>query len=86
MKHGRIVFRTEIPNHEDHYKVVNHDWLKSIYGVPEEETPNWMPPWNGKAVRLTTFKDANLLHCKVTGKACTGVLPLAEPNSYRMVL
>ena len=30
----------------------------------------------GKLARINTFVDANLLHCKVTGKSSTGILHL----------
>ena len=33
-----------------------------------------MPEAKGKCVRTSTFVDANLYHCKVTGRACTGIL------------
>ena len=70
---ARIRFRTGIPKNEDLFEVPRHDWMYSVYGTAEEEHGN-LPPPRGKAVRLTTFVDANLMHCKVTGKSCTGIL------------
>ena len=75
-KQGAIRFRTGIPDHEsiygEHPEV--HDWMHTVYGSPTEELPNGMPPPKGKAVRTTTFKDANLMHDCVTGRSATGVL------------
>jgi hypothetical protein len=70
---ARIRFRTGIPKNEELFEVPDHDWMYSVYDSVEE-VHDKAPVPRGKAVRLTTFKDANLLHCKVTGKSCTGIL------------
>ena len=70
-----IRFRTNIPPLDEHFSMPEHDWMYSVYGdgINEEEDPN-MPKAKGKPVRMFTMVDANLYHCKVTGRAATGVL------------
>jgi len=45
-----------------------------VYGDVHEELPYDMPRPKGKLVRMTTYKDANLMHNCVTGRSCTGIL------------
>ena len=73
---GAIRFRTGIPPNETLFSMPEYDWMYTIYGHCEEEVPSDLPPPKGKMVRMTTFVDANLMHCKVTGKSATGVLHL----------
>jgi hypothetical protein len=47
--------------------------LYSVYDIAEE-IHDQLPVSHGKANLITTFKDANLMHCKVTGNACTDIL------------
>jgi hypothetical protein len=47
-----------------------------IHHPCEEEIPTDMPQAKGKPVMTTTFVDANLLHDLVTGRSCTGIIPL----------
>ena len=72
---GAIRFRTEIPDytHLDH---VSYDWTYSVYGNSHEELPYNMPVPRGKAVRTSTFEDANLLHDLTTGRSVTGIIHL----------
>ena len=70
---AKIRFRTGIPANEKFFTVPNHDWMHSVYETEVEDYNDYPTP-RGKVVRLTTFKDANLMHCKVTGKSCTGIL------------
>ena len=74
--HGAIRFRTGIPDHESRHTPMEYDWSSTVYGNPVEEIPNYMPIPKGKPVRLTTFVDANLMHCQVTGRSATGVIHL----------
>ena len=56
-----------------------HDWMHSVYGSEcKEEVPEGLPTPKGKIVRTVTFVDANLMHCKVTGKSATGVFHLVN--------
>ena len=48
--------------------------MESVYGTPVEEIDPNAPPPKGKAVRTSTFVDANLMHDVVTGRSCTGIL------------
>ena len=74
-KHGAIRFRTGIPNHEKEFGIPpTYDWMHSVYGNPTEDIDPSAPPPKGKLVRTTTFKDANLMHCFVTGRSVTGIL------------
>jgi hypothetical protein len=73
--HGAIRFRTEIPDHESiHGEPVVHDWTHSVYGSPKEAIPENAPVPKGKAVRTSTYADANLLHDQVTGRSCSGII------------
>jgi hypothetical protein len=68
----RIRFRTGIPKNEDLFEVPDQDWMYRVYDR-DEENHDKLPVPRGKVVCLTMFKDANLLHCKVTGKSCTDI-------------
>ncbi|HSN65751.1 MAG TPA: reverse transcriptase domain-containing protein, partial [Fusibacter sp.] len=70
---GAIRFRTNIPTHEDYAEIVEHNW-ESIYEDAHEELPPDMPPPKGKYIRTTTYVDANLMHCLVTGRSMTGII------------
>lgn len=71
---GAIRFRTNIPNHESQGTPTKFDWCSTVYGNTEEELPPDMPTPKGKAVRTTTYEDANLYHDLVTGRSVTGIL------------
>jgi hypothetical protein len=72
---GAIRFRTGIPDYS-HLDHVTYDWTHSVYGNSSEELPSNMPVPLGKAVRTTTFEDANLMHDLTTGRSVTGILHL----------
>ena len=75
---GAIRFRTGFPPNDDLYLMPEYDWMYTVYGDCSEEIPSDLPPPKGKLVRMTTFVDANLMHCKVTGKSATGILHLVN--------
>lgn len=75
---AKIRFRTGIPPNEDLFSMPEYDWMYTVYGDCEEEIPADLPPPKGNFVRMTTFVDANLMHCKVTGKSATGILHLVN--------
>ena len=80
-KHNRcgIRFRTGLPDMSGIEPMPEHNWMHSVYGDEcKEEIPDWLPPPKGKLVRTVTFVDANLMHCKVTGKSATGVFHLVN--------
>ncbi|MGL5935125.1 MAG: reverse transcriptase domain-containing protein, partial [Cetobacterium sp.] len=52
----------------------DQDWSRSVYGNVREAVPSNCPEPKGKSVCTTTYKDANLYHDVVTGRAVTGVL------------
>jgi len=71
---GAVRFRVGVPDHESVGQPVTHDWQYSVYGDVSEELPFDMPHARGAAVRLTSYKDANLMHDMVTGRSLTGIL------------
>jgi len=75
---GGIRFRTGKPMHEETIIPQIHDWAYSVYGNEPEELDPDMPTPKGEPMRLTTFVDANLMHCKVTGKSATGVFHMID--------
>jgi hypothetical protein len=75
---GAIRFRTGIPPLEQYFAMPEHDWMHSVYGDCSEEVDPSHPIPKGKFVRLSTFVDANLMFCKVTGKSVTGILHLVN--------
>jgi len=71
---GAIRFRTGLPDYNDLPKV-EHDWSYSVYDTEEDGHPNDSAlVAKGPAVILTTYVDANLMHCTVTGCSSTGIL------------
>jgi hypothetical protein len=75
MRHGCIRIRTEEPDYSD-LPDPHYDWSRTVYGKVSEEIPDDVPKPKGKRVVTTTYKDANLYHDWVSGKAVTGVLHL----------
>ena len=73
MKHGHIRVRTNEPDYSDllHHQ---YDWSRTVYRDAKEMVPDDAPEPKGKRVVCTTYKDANLYHDMVTGKAVTGIL------------
>ena len=69
-----IRFRTLIPQNEDHYEMIDYDWMYSVYGNDPEEIDEDIPSPKGKPVRTTTWVDANLMACMVTGKSNSGII------------
>ncbi len=75
MKHSALRIRTEEPDYSD-LPNVEYDCSRSVYGELKEEIPKDAPLPLGKAVTLTHFVDANLMHDMVTGRSVTGILHL----------
>ena len=75
MNHGNIQVRTDKPNYS---KIPNHTymWMQSVYGDILELVADNIPMPQGNPVIITTYKDANLFHDFVTGRAVTGILHL----------
>jgi len=72
-KHGIIRFDTGMPDLSD-LPVHDHDWSNTPYAGSTEELPGNIPQPRGKAVRITTYADANLYHNVLNGKAVTAIL------------
>jgi hypothetical protein len=75
MKHSVIRIRTEEPDYSDIPRT-EYDWEFSIYSGAKEELSKDAPEPLGKPVIATTYVDANLFHCMLTGKSVSGVLQL----------
>jgi hypothetical protein len=75
MKHSVIRIRTEEPDYSDIPRT-EYDWEFSVYSGAKEELPKDAPEPLGKTVVTTTYVDANLYHCMMTGKSVSGVLHL----------
>ena len=60
-------------------KEVDHKW-KYVYSETKEELPSKMLKPEGKAVRITAFCDANLLHDIITGQAIMGTILMFNKN------
>jgi hypothetical protein len=69
---GAIRFHTSIPAHENRFTPSSASWERSVYGEPFEEVAEDTPEPKGKPVRQTVLFDANLEHCKVTGRSAMG--------------
>jgi hypothetical protein len=72
-KFAKIRFRTHEPDFSD-LVVPDHDWSDTVYGNVKEDLPSDAPKPLGKMVVTTSYVDANLLHCLVTGRSVTGIL------------
>ena len=72
-REGAIRIRTDLPDVSD-IPEMKYDWMYTVYGNVTEEVPEDAPKPLGKSVRSTSFYDANLMHCLVTGRAMTGIL------------
>ncbi len=75
MRHGTIRIRTELPDYSEIPRE-EYEWEFSVYGGAKEMIPENAPEPLGKPVVTTTYVDANLYHCMLTGKSVTGVLHL----------
>jgi hypothetical protein len=73
MRHAKILVSTELPDWSD-VPDQDLDWAKTTYGDVKEIIPDDIPEPLGKEVISTTYVDANLYHCMVTGRSVTGIL------------
>ena len=67
-----VKFVTENPDYSK-LKKLRHDWSRLYEPVDEEMDPEFPEP-KGKPVVHTLYKDANLGHDLVTGRAATGII------------
>ena len=51
-------------------------WEHTVYARAKKQVPHNAPDTLGKSIVLTSFVDANLEHCILTGRAVTGVLEM----------
>jgi hypothetical protein len=75
MKHGSLRYRTTAPDFSDLPESTGN-WDHSVYGNVKETLPHNMPVPKGKPVTTTTYVDANLYHCLMTGRSVTGIIHL----------
>jgi len=73
--HACIHVRTGIPDYSELEDKV-YDWEYTVYGRVHEHIPDDIPTPLGNPVLTTTYVDANLYHCLLTGRATTGILHL----------
>jgi len=76
-KKGGIRVRVGKPDLSD-LPTREYDWTHSIYAGAEESLPANAPEPLGNPVITTHFVDANLEHCKLTGRALTGILDMVN--------
>ena len=72
-RHATIRIRTEEPDLSAIEDKV-YDWSYTCYAGAEEQIPDDMPRPLGKRVVTSAYKDANLYHDLISGKAVTGIL------------
>jgi hypothetical protein len=75
MRHSAIKIRPEEPDYSDIPRA-EYNWEFSVYRGAKEKIPKDVPEPLGKPVVTTTYVDANLYHCMLTGKLVSGVLHL----------
>jgi hypothetical protein len=75
---GTIRFHTDTPSHEDQFTPCSVSWERSVYGETFEEIPEDAPVPKGKPVWQTGFFDADLEHCKVTGRLAMGAIFMVQ--------
>jgi hypothetical protein len=79
---GAVRFRAGEPDYSS-LSCPSYEWDMALYGDVQEEIPHDAPPPLGKGVVLTTtYVDANLYHCAVTGRSVTGVLHLINKTPF----
>jgi len=79
-----IRFRKQWPSNEAIFgESPVYDWSHTVYGDAQEEFLALWPEPKGQPIRLTTFKDANLMHCRVTGKACSGIIHFINQSPFK---
>ena len=66
-KHAMIRFRTELPDYSDLPDSPPGDWGATVYGDVKEVIPDDVPEALGNEVVHTSYFDANLYHCLMTG-------------------
>ncbi len=74
---GNIRFRTGEPDYGE-LEYQTYDWSSTVYGTVAEDLPDNQPLALGNSVTTTTYVDANLMHCLITGRASTGILHLVN--------
>jgi hypothetical protein len=76
-KSGCLRIRTNEPDYSS-LPTKEYKWSRTCYRGAKEEIPHDIQPPKGKQVVLTSYVDANLLHCVVTGKAVTASLHMVN--------
>ena len=74
---GDIRFRTGLPDY-DELVPEEYDWAHTVYGQYYEDLPDDAPMPLGNPVITTTYVDANLQHCMITGRSSSGILHLVN--------
>jgi hypothetical protein len=80
MRHGALRYRTQAPDFSD-LPETNAKWDNSVYGNVKEVLPHDLSEAKGKPVTTTTYVDANLYHCLMTGRSVTGIIHLLNKTA-----
>ena len=73
MRDGVLNVRTELPDLSG-VPEKEYDWEHSCYRGAEEVLPHDFPKPLGKAVRTSSYVDANLYHDLISGRSVTGII------------
>ena len=77
-------FRTGIPNNEKFFTLPKHDWMNLVYRTqPLDCGEDMYPIPLGNLMRITSFVDAYLGYCKMTGKFITGIIHLLNQTPVK---
>mgnify|MGYP000464932623 CR=1 FL=1 len=75
MRHAIIRIRVDEPDYTS-IPDPEYDWTFSVYGEATETIPSDAPTPLGNFVTMSSYVDANLYHCMMTGRSVTGCLHL----------
>jgi hypothetical protein len=81
MQHGALRYRTQASDFSD-LPETNTKWDNyDVYGDVKEVLPHDLPEAKGKHVTTTTYVDANLYHCLMTGRSVTGIIHILNKTA-----
>ena len=82
MKNAVIRVRTDEPDFSS-FIPYSANWDHTPYAGVEEPIPKSIPKALGKRVTISKYFDANLQHCRITGKSVTGILTFYNKTPSR---
>ncbi len=84
MRHAALRYQTQAPDFSD-LPESNAQWDNSVYGDVKELLPHDLQEAKGKPVTTTTYVDANLSHCLMTGRSVKGIIHLLNKTALDRV-